>query len=204
MNTAFIPDVPAEAFLITEPEVKLPTMKVLQDMLRVAYPEDSEEEIKKMVTRARDNEVNLGIIWERVAHMFMESERLLKNTAWRDSEDGSDMKFCKVVRMSNKRNSANTFQATITTKKKIGYLRVCIWDPFTRDCLHFMLIPHSYYSKLNGHPLKITFQNFMPIGKHWDVYRCSFKDVVKTVEDNSKEIHQSRRISRQHKYSSKA
>jgi len=52
MNTSFITEVPTEAFLITEPEVKLPTMKVLQDILRVAYPEDSEEEIKKMVSRA--------------------------------------------------------------------------------------------------------------------------------------------------------
>jgi len=204
MNTTIIADIPVEAFMITETEEVLPSMKVLHDMLKVAYPEDSDEEIKKIVTRAKQNEINLGIIWERVAHMFMKSKRLLKNSAWRDSEDNSDLKFCKVIRIDNKRNSANTFQATISTKNKIGYLRVCLWNPISMDKLFFMLIPHSYYSKLNGHPLKITFQNFMPIGKHWDLYGCSFKTVVETVEDDSKEILQSRLTSLPAKFKSQA
>jgi hypothetical protein len=204
MNTSIITDIPVEAFMLKETEEILPPMRVLQDMLRVAYPDDSDEEIKKIVTRAKQGEVNLGIIWERVAHMFMKSKRLLKNSAWRDSEDNSDMKFCKVIRIDNKKNSPNTFQATISTKNKIGYLRVCLWDPVGMDKLYFMLIPHKYYSKLKGHPLKITFQNFMPIGKHWALHGCSFSTVVETVEDDSKEILQAKLTSLAPKFKSQA
>lgn len=163
-------------------------MKTMFELLKYAYPHDSEEAINTTIKRAKEGEVNLGIVWERVCREFLGFEKLRPNTAWRDHKDFSDSKFASVVRMNNIRNSPNCFQATISTRNKIGDLRVCMWNT-TTDKLYYMLIPYEYYIKFKGNPMKITFQAFNPKGAHWDRYQCDFKTVVGKVADNSKSVY---------------
>jgi hypothetical protein len=163
-------------------------MKTMFELLQYAYPDDTDEAILTTISRAKAGEINVGIIWERICRQYLGFEKLRPNTAWRDHEDFSDSKFAKVVRINNFRNSPNCRQATINTKNKIGELRVCLWDPIT-DKLYYMLIPYEYYIQFKGHPIKITFQDFNPKGKHWDQYQCNFDTVVGTVANKSKEVY---------------
>ena len=163
-------------------------MKTMFELLRYAYPNDTDQAIRTSIERAKIGEVNLGIVWERVCSEYLGFEKLRPNSAWRDHKDYSDSKFAKAVRIDNKKNDPNCFQATINTRNKIGDLRVCMWNPIT-DKLYYMLIPHEYYIQYNGHPIKITFQAFNPKGKHWDQYQCNFETVIGKVADKSKILY---------------
>lgn len=179
-------------------------MRTLSDLLRTAYPEYADEDIKKLIKVARKGELNCGIIWERITKEKLGLEPLRPNSSWRDHIDGTDSKFCSVVRMNNRENKPNCFQATVSTRNKIGQLRVCMWDPFFADNLYFMLIPYEYFIKYNGNPIKITFQNFMPKGPHWDKWQCTFEQVVAQVDNNSKEIYNNRMLTMDKKFTSQA
>jgi hypothetical protein len=163
-------------------------MRTIFELLQHAYPNDTENDTNKLIQRAKAGEVNLGIIWERVCSEHLGFDRLRPNAAWMDHKDGSDSKFASVVRMNNRRNASNCFQATFSTRNKIGYLRICMWNPIT-DLLYYMLVPYEYYVKFKGNPMKITFQAFNPKGVHWDQYQCDFKTVTGKVADNSKQVY---------------
>ena len=81
-------------------------------------------------------------------------------------------------------NKNGTYQATINSENKTGWLRVCLVAPgieFRK--VYFMLIPPEYHTKL-GSPLKVTFRNnTAPIGEAWDKFQCSFQDVIKPIVD---------------------
>lgn len=163
-------------------------MKTMFELLKYAYPNDTDEGVRTTISRAKEGEINLGTVWERVCSEYLGFEKLRPNSAWRDHKDFTDSKFAKVIRINNNRNASNCFQATIGTSNKIGDLRVCMWNPIT-DKLYYMLIPYEYYIQYNGNPIKITFQAFNPKGKHWDRHQCDFDKVIGKVADKSKELY---------------
>lgn len=121
-----------------------------------------------------------GNFWEHVLAKGMPHTTMLeRNAHHRDYADNSDAKFCMV---GNYRDSIQK-QATISgTRNKIGPLRVCMClrgDKFHK--VFFMLIPYMVHSKLKGENIKITFENFRPVGALWNKYQCSFEEVTSKI-----------------------
>lgn len=158
--------------------------ELVQDLYEGQPNNIIEHEIKQLLEDVHGK----GNFWEKVLAKHMhEHTSILKRNAWyRDFTDNSDAKFCTVVRYTS-----GVFQATIGgVGNKIGPLRVCMCQPGDRlHKLYFMLIPYEYYSKLSGHPIKITFQNFKPIGEIWDRFQCSFAEVTKSLSEKPKVVY---------------
>lgn len=117
-----------------------------------------------------------GRFWERVLAKCMPHTVILeRNAPHRDYDDDSDAKFAMLTRYAS-----GAMQATISgVKNKIGDLRVCMCVRGQHmHRVYFMRIPYEYYSMLSGHPIKISFQNFVPMGAVWDRFQCSFKQVT--------------------------
>ena len=154
--------------------------KFLHELVNYLYEDKPEiirqHELEQILIDAHGK----GNFWEHVLAKSMPHTVILeRNAPYRDYADNSDAKFCMV---GNYNNSIQR-QATISgTKNKIGPLRVCMC--FKGDKVHkvyFMLIPHEVHSKLKGENIKITFENFRPIGALWDKYQCSFEEVTRKI-----------------------
>ena len=157
-------------------------MKNLSELVARKYPELDEKARKAVWACYMNDALGKGALWEDTLGCVMKhTTQLTKNAKGRDFADNTDAKFAMVVRMKS-----GTYQATINTVNKIGWLRICLCDPFTRvqdPRLYFMLVPHRAYSKLKG-PLKVTFDRFgSPTGKHWDEWNCSFDKVSSAIAD---------------------
>lgn len=156
--------------------------KFLHELVDNLY-EDSLEVIRAHeLKQLLEDDNNKGTFWEKVLekHMLF-TKRLSRNAWYMDFDDGTDAKFATAIRYNNKNG---TYQATINSENKTGWLRVCLVAPgieFRK--VYFMLIPPEYHTKLDS-PLKITFRNnTAPIGEAWDKYQCSFQQVIKPIVD---------------------
>jgi hypothetical protein len=150
--------------------------KFLHELVDYLYEDESQEvrnfALKQML---KDDQLK-GRFWEQVlAKGMLHTVILERNAHYRDYADNSDAKFAMVCRYADGR-----MQATISgIEKKIGDLRICMGMPGANlHRIYFMRIPYSYYSKRSKHPLKITFQNFVPVGDIWDRFQCSFQEVI--------------------------
>lgn len=150
--------------------------KFLHELVDYLY--DTQPKVIKdfALNQILEDDQSKGRFWEKVIAKSMTHAVLLeRNAPYRDYSDNSDAKFCMLVRYSS-----GTMQATISgVENKIGDLRVCICVRGQNvHRLYFLRIPYSYYSKLSGYPIKITFKHFTPIGEVWDKFNCSFTEVV--------------------------
>lgn len=153
--------------------------------------ESETESVRSFMIReiVKDNN-NKGAFWESVLAKHMpHTIRLLHNAWHKDFSDGTDAKFASAVRYES-----GAYQASIGIENKTGTLRVCMIAPGAESRrLFFMLIPYEFYSTRNPNsPLKITFENFRPIGEIWDNYRCSWEEVISpilTVDNNTQVVY---------------
>lgn len=153
--------------------------KTLHDLVNFCYDTWSDERKDHEITHLLEDDHSKGRFWEKCLSKAMKDHtRLLERNAWyMDFDDRSDAKFA-----TSSRNDAGAFQATINYGNKVGPLRVCLCVVGQHiHKVYFLMIPHEYYSTLRGHPIKITFSNFRPIGKIWEKFQCSWADVTKKL-----------------------
>lgn len=156
----------------------------LHDLVNDLY-EDKPDVIKEHALKEIfESENNKGVFWERCLEKWMPFTERLKHNAWhRDFTDNTDAKLATAIRYSN-----NASQATIGgLENKIGHLRVCLVAPGDKRKVFFMLIPPEYY-KRSKHPIKVTFNNFVPSGAVWDKFQCSWEEVIAPIVDTEPEI----------------
>jgi hypothetical protein len=169
-----------EDWLLVDAPAKKFNPKFLHELVDDLYENESDS-VRSFAMREfwQDGQIK-GQFWERVLEKHMpHTSRCLRNTAHMDYYDWTDAKFASACRYK----TTGVWQATISNvATKIGTLRVCLSLKGTKfHKLYFMLIPHSYYSKLSGHPIKITFKNFAPYGDIWDKFQCSFEEVTQEI-----------------------
>jgi hypothetical protein len=155
--------------------------KFLHELVYDLYENESESVKEFMVKEVLKDINNKGKFWEYVLEKHMKHHTtLLEHNAWHmDFDDGTDAKFATAARYQS-----GVFQASIGIENKTGTLRVCMVNLGSKfHKLYFMLIPYSFYSTRNPEsPLKITFRNFQPCGEIWDKFKCTWKDVIKSVD----------------------
>jgi hypothetical protein len=155
--------------------------KFLHELVYDLYEDEADSVKEFMVKEILKDVNNKGNFWERVLAKHMKHHtKLLEHNAWyMDFDDGTDAKFATSVRYES-----GVFQASIGIENKTGTLRVCmvnLGDKFHK--LYFMMIPYSFYSTRNPEsPLKVTFRNFQPYGDIWDRFRCTWEDVISSVD----------------------
>lgn len=150
-------------------------MKFLHELVLSVYenPILAEHELNRLFADQNSS----GYFWEQCLAKHMPHTRLCeqRNARGKDFLDGTDAKFAMAGRYTN----SVSRQATIGIENKIGTLRVCLCyrgDKFHK--VYFMKIPHKAYKDLEGQNIKITFQNFKPMGAFWDKYQCSWEEVI--------------------------
>jgi hypothetical protein len=156
--------------------------KFLHELVNNLYEGEPEVIRSHELKQLLEDDTNKGNFWEKVLekHMLF-TKRKPRNTWYMDFDDGTDAKFATAIRYNNRNG---TYQATINSENKTGWLRVCLVAPGIEfRHVYFMLIPPNYHTELTS-PLKVTFRNnTAPIGEAWDRYRCSFQDVIKPIVD---------------------
>lgn len=147
----------------------------LRDLINFLYEEEVLRE--HMLKQVIEDQNSAGWFWEQVLAKAMSHTELCehRNQVGKDFKDGTDGKFAMAGRYSN----SSQRQATIGIENKIGDLRVCLcYRGADYHKLYFMRIPYSAYSKVKGQNIKVTFANFIPSGKWWDQYQCSWEEVI--------------------------
>lgn len=152
---------------------------LLQDLVNFLYVDEHESVREFKVKEILSNDNNKGTFWENVLAKAMHHTTLLERNAWyMDFDDGTDAKFAQAGYYTK-----GPLVASINIENKTGTLRVCLCvKGGVHHKVYFMLIPYSYYSKLNPKsPIKVTISNFSPCGKIWDQFRCSWEEVIQPI-----------------------
>ena len=150
--------------------------KFLHELIDNLYSNESESVRFFMHREILKDSNNKGKFWENVLAKHMPHTKLLEHNAWyKDFSDGTDAKFASAVKYTS-----GVYQASIGMENKTGTLRVCMIAPGTDfRRLFFMLIPYEFYSTRNPNsPLKVTFENYKPMGEIWNKFQCSWEQVI--------------------------
>lgn len=156
----------------------------LVDYLHGDKPEVLKSYIIEQVAKTKD--YNKGLFWEKVLEKAMKNhtELLGGNTKGKDFADNSD---AKIATYYHKNDGLGNWEASVPgIKNKIGPLRICLCVPGQHyHKLHFLLVPHEYYSSYVKSPKSALKFGLNPHGLPTgglSRFLCSFEEVTRPIK----------------------